>query len=58
MEGVSILCMQKSFDLSKGAVINVMHSVFLGIVSKQLIKYWFDVGYCSSPYYSFRRKVL
>ena len=42
VKGACILSTHVHFDLSRGAVIDVMHCVFLGIVAKSFMKYWFD----------------
>ena len=57
VKGASVLCSHKHFDLSTGMVIDVMHCVFLGIMARLLMKFWFDVSHHSSPF-SIRRKVF
>ena len=37
IKGASVLCAHKPFDLVKGTVIDSMHCVFLGVMSKTLI---------------------
>ena len=56
IKGASVLCTQRSFDLSTGVVIDVMHCVFLGLVEKTLMGFWFGASHRGSPY-SIRRKV-
>ena len=56
IKGASVLCAHKHFDLCKGVVIDVMHCVFLGVVAKGLMNFWFNVAHRSAPY-SIRRKV-
>ena len=56
IKGASVLAAHKHFDLSKGAVIDVMHCVFLGVMEKNLLSFWFDIKHRSAPY-SIRRKV-
>ena len=56
MKGASVLLAQKHFDLSVGAVIDVMHCIFLGVMAKTLMGLWTDIAHCASPF-SIRRKV-
>ena len=56
IKGASILRAHEPFDLVKGTVIDSMHCVFLGVMSKTLIPLWFNVGHRLEPY-SIRRKV-
>lgn len=54
IKGASVLCTQQSFDLSTGVVVDVMHCVFLGLVEKTLMGFWFGASF---PY-SIRTKVI
>ena len=56
VKGVSVLSSHKPFNLSAGAVIDVMHCVFLGVIAKTLMKLWFDVSHRTAPF-SIRQKV-
>ena len=56
IKGASVLCTQPSFDLSTGVVIDVMHCVFLGLVEKTLMGFWFGASRRGYPY-SIRTKV-
>ena len=56
IKGASVLASHKHFDLSKGAVIYVMHCVFLGVIERNLLSFLFDIKHRSAPY-SIRRKV-
>lgn len=56
IKGASILCSHRPFDLCTGVVIDVMHCVFLGVIGKGLMKYWFSSGFHGKPF-SLRRKV-
>ena len=49
IKGASVLCVHKPFDLGTGVVIDAMHCVFLGVVGKQLLPYWFGVVHRSKP---------
>ena len=53
MKGASALLAHKYFDLSVGAVADIMHCVFL---AKILMGLWLDVAHRSNPF-SIRRKV-
>ena len=56
VKGASVLVAHKHFNLCTGAVIDVMHCVFLGVISKTLMGFWLDVRHGAAPY-SLRRKV-
>ncbi len=56
IKGASILCSHGHFDLSTGMVIDVMHCVFLGVMAKTLMGFWFGTGNRTAPF-SIRRKV-
>ena len=56
VKGASALCVHRHFDLCKGVVVDVMHCVFLGVISKTLLKFWLDVRYRAAPF-SMRSKV-
>ena len=43
MKGASALLAHKPFDLSVGPVIDVMHCVFLGVIAKTLMGFWFTI---------------
>ena len=51
-----MLCAHRPFDVVTGIVIDAMHCIFLGVVSKTLIPFWFNVTHHSKPF-SIRRKV-
>ena len=57
IKGASVLCTQQSFDLSTGVVVDVMHCVFLGLLEKTLMGFWFGASHRRSPY-SIRTKVI
>ena len=57
IKGASVLCTQPSFDLCTGVVIDVMCCVFLGVMEKSLMGFWFGVSHCRSPY-SIKSKVI
>ena len=56
IKGASALCAHKSFDLSQGCVIDYMHCVCLGVVSKTLMSSWLKPANHSASF-SIRRKV-
>lgn len=56
IKGASALCTQKSFNLSAGTVIDVMHCVYLGVMAKTLMGLWFGAT-GSGKEFSIRRKV-
>ena len=49
IKGASVLCVHKPVDLGTGVVIDAMHCVFLGVVRKQLLPYWFEVVHRLKP---------
>ena len=57
IKGASVLCTQPSFDLCTGVVIDVMCCVFLGVMEKSLMGFWFGVSHRGSPY-SIKSKVI
>ena len=57
IKGASVLCTQPSFDLCTGVVIDVMHCVFLGVMEKSLMGFWFGASDRGSPY-SIKSKVI
>ena len=56
MKGASVLVAHKHFNLSVGAVIDVTQSVFLGVMAKTPMSFWFDTAHGSNAY-SIRQKV-
>lgn len=44
------MCTQPSFNLCTGVVVDVMHCVFLGVMEKTLMGFWFGSDYRGSPY--------
>jgi hypothetical protein len=49
IKGASVLCTQPSFNLCTGVVVDVMHCVFLGVIEKTLMGFWFGSGRRGSP---------
>ena len=56
IKGASVLCTQPSFNLCTGVVIDAMHCIFLGLMEKTLMGFWFGTSHRGSPY-SIRTKV-
>ena len=56
LKGASALAAHKHFNLSTGAVIDVMHCVFLGVMDKTLMTLWLDSKHRTEPF-SIRKKV-
>ena len=57
IKGASVLCTQPSFNLYTGVVIDVMHCVFLGLMEKSLMGFWFGASHRGSPY-TIKSKVI
>ena len=53
IKGASILAAHKHFNLSTGAVLDVMRCVFLGVIEKTLMNFWLDVRHRSASDESF-----
>ena len=56
IKGASILSSHLPFDMCAGVVIDMMHCVFLGVIGKSLMKFWFGSSHHAKPF-SLRRKV-
>ena len=56
IKGATVLCTHRSFDLVNGVVIDSMHCVFLGVIGKTLMTFWYGVAHRSKPF-NIRRKV-
>lgn len=56
IKGASVLCVHRPFDLGTGFVIDAMHCVFLGVMSKQLLPFWFGVAHRTKPF-NIRKRV-
>ena len=56
IKGASVLCTQPSFNLCTGVVIDAMHCIFLGLMEKTLMGFWFGTSHRGSPY-SIKTKV-
>ena len=50
VKGACVLSLHPPFDLVKGAVIDALHGLFLGVV-KHLLTLWFDKSKRSQPFY-------
>jgi hypothetical protein len=48
IKGASILAAHRHFNLSTGAVIDVMHCVYLGVIEKTVMTLWLDVKHRSA----------
>ena len=55
IKGASILSSHMPFDMCAGVVIDMMHCVFLGVIGKSLMKFWFGSSHAKP--FSLRRKV-
>jgi hypothetical protein len=49
VKGASVLVAHKHFNLCAGAVIDVMHCVFLGVIAKTLMGFWLDSRHRTAP---------
>ena len=56
IKGVSVLSLHPPFDICAGVVVDMMHCVFLGVIGKNLMKFWFGSAHHAKPF-SLRRKV-
>ena len=56
VKGASVLLAHRPFNVVAGVVVDAMHCVFLGVMSKTLIPRWCEPAHRSEPY-SIRRNV-
>lgn len=54
IKGVSVLSLHPPFDICAGVVVDMMHCVFLGVIGKNLMKFWFGSAHHAKPF-SLRR---